>query len=389
MPDRDTIQIRPAREDDIPALMQLEMANFASDRLSKRRMRHWVQADNRIFLVLTMSGVVSGYCLILLHKGTRLARLYSIAVDGSARGKGLGRLLLTEGEEKAADQGRLFMRLEVARNNLGAIRLYESMGYVIFGEKQDYYQDHQDALRMQKRIRYLPQNLLTRKTPWYRQTTEFTCGPAALMMAMASLDAGFVPDRVQELSIWREATTIYMTTGHGGCHPVGLGLAAKRRGFRARVLINRDLPLFLDGVRTEQKREVLAVVDEEFHRQAEKAGVAIHVGEFRLTPLEQHLNDGGAVIILISTYRLDGKKAPHWVTITGMDDLCFYIHDPSPSGRDQVASDCQHIPVARADFEKMSAFGKQRLRTAVLVSTDREPSGLGPAAQQVVVNAGQ
>lgn len=363
------VQIRPAGESDIPALIALEQASFDTDRLSKRRIRHWVQTGNRIFLVLLIDKTVAGYCLILLHKGTRLARLYSIAIAGSARGKGLGKRLLTEAEELATDQGRLYMRLEVARNNRRAIRLYESMGYMIFGEKQDYYEDHQDALRMQKRIRYIPNNLLSRKTPWYRQTTEFSCGPAALLMAMASLKRKAVPlERVQELAIWREATTIYMTSGHGGCHPVGLGLAAKRRGFKVEVLINRDVPLFTDGVRSTNKREVLTLVDKEFHRQARKTGVKIIIGEIRQARLEEHLNNKGSVIILISTYRMDGRKAPHWVTLTGVDDMCFYMHDPSTASRDQISLDCQHIPVARADFEKMSTFGKQRLRTAVLIS---------------------
>jgi len=370
MSTRKTTIIRPAADTDINALVQLEQAAFDTDRLSQRRMRHWVQADNRIFLVLEDAAGLMGYCLILLHNGTRLARLYSIAINSAARGKGYGKLLLAAAEEQAAeDHGRLFMRLEVARNNDGAIKLYESMGYVVFGEFEDYYEDHQDALRMQKRIRYLPKNHLSRKTPWYQQTTEFTCGPSALMMAMKSLGKKAPMTRVEELNIWREATTIYMTTGHGGCHPVGLGLAARHRGFKAKVLINRNVPLFLDGVRTDKKRKVLELVDEEFHRQAKKDKVKIKFGEIRQTDIEAHLNKGGAVIILISTWRMDGKKAPHWVTITGMDDVCFYMHDPSPSPKDsQTSTDCQHIPVAREDFEKMSTFGKQRLRTAVLIS---------------------
>src|SRR5690606_26049220 len=125
----------------------------------------------------------------------------------------LGRQLLTAGEEKAAELGRLYMRLEVAQNNEPAIKLYESMGYTTFGSYEDYYEDHQDALRMQKRIRYIPQNLLTRQTPWYEQTTEFTCGAASLMMATASLNKQYVPSQSDELQIWREATTIFMTSG--------------------------------------------------------------------------------------------------------------------------------------------------------------------------------
>ena len=51
-------------------------------------------------------------------------------------------------------------------------------------------------------------------------------------------------------------------------------------------------------------------------------------------------------------------------------DVSFTIELTTPACplKDQIESDCQHIPVARKDFEKMSTFGKQRLRTAVLIS---------------------
>src|SRR5690606_34318742 len=141
-----------------------------------------------VFLSALHDQELLGYGLVLLHKGTRLARLYSIAVDKKARGLGIGILLLQALEEKAAARGRLFMRLEVAKNNKAAISLYEKNGYRIFGEYSDYYEDHGDALRMQKRIRHISAAQLNIAIPWYRQTTEFTCGPSSLMMAMAALD---------------------------------------------------------------------------------------------------------------------------------------------------------------------------------------------------------
>lgn len=362
------IIIRPVRREDEPALLLLEKASFSSDRLSKRRMRHWIQADNRLFLVATRNNILLAYCLILLHNGTRLARLYSIAVAEAARGQGVGQSLLSEAEEQAADLGRLFMRLEVARNNTSAIVLYERMGYVTFGSIHDYYEDHEDALRMQKRIRYIPANLLTRETPWFQQTTDFSCGPAALMMAMASLDRSRAMTQIEELTLWRESTTIFMTSGHGGCHPAGLALAAARRGYRAEVYTNQKQAAFVEGVRNPQKRAILELVDHDYWVQAHMAGITIQRSEIRQEHIAAHLNSQGAIIMLISTYRMDGKKAPHWVTVTGMDDQCIYVHDPDPTDAVQIEIDCQHIPIARADFEKMSGFGRQRLRTAVLIS---------------------
>lgn len=124
-PQSSEIVIRQVQQSDEAALISLEKASFDVDRLSKRRMRHWISASNRLFLVLTQNDKLVGYCLILLHSGTRLARLYSIAIDEPMRRLGLGEKLLHEAEENASGQGRLFMRLEVAQNNNAAIQLYK------------------------------------------------------------------------------------------------------------------------------------------------------------------------------------------------------------------------------------------------------------------------
>ena len=49
------------------------------------------------------------------------------------------------------------------------------------------------------------------------------------MMAMTALDPSRTMDANDEIRIWREATTVFMTSGHGGCGPYGLALAAHRR----------------------------------------------------------------------------------------------------------------------------------------------------------------
>jgi hypothetical protein len=308
-----------------------------------------------------------GYGLALLHRGTRLARLYSIAITVAGRGTGLGSRLLKAIETAAADKGRLFMRLEVARDNASAVALYQNHGYQIFDTYEDYYEDHRDALRMQKRIRYRPANMLNREVPWYQQTTEFSCGPAALMMAMASLDRSVALNQEQELDIWREATTIYMTSGHGGCHPIGLALAAQRRGFVAEVNTNKDTPAFIAGVRIPHKKEVMTTVDKQFREKARLADVKIRKRDVTQDLIAGWLKKGYAIVMLVSTYSTNGRKMPHWVTVTGMDDVCLYVHDSDPDEDSQTPLDCQHQPIAREDFARMSTFGSERLRTAVVL----------------------
>jgi ribosomal protein S18 acetylase RimI-like enzyme len=357
--------IREAEIGDIASLHELEQKCFASDRLNRRRFRYWIAAPNRVFLVAENADGVQGYGLAILHRGTRSARLYSLAVSPAVRGQGVADLLLHAIESLCADKGRLYMRLEVASTNSAAIGLYMKQGYTVFGSYAHYYEDDRDALRMQKRIRYLPANLLTRTVPWYRQATEFTCGPAALMMAMASLDPNLELSLKMELDIWRVATTIFMTSGHGGCHPLGLAIAARNLGFNVEVCLNKTTPLFIDSVRSPLKKSVLAVVDEQFHEKAANLDIQVNYDELSQDQIETWIHSGAMVIVLVSTYRMDGKKTPHWVTVTGMDDVCLYVHDPHVDRKVNVEIDCQHIPIAREDFTKMSAFGSERLRTAV------------------------
>jgi len=362
------IEVREVEPDDLEALLGLEAVAFDTDRLSRRSFRHWISGGKRAFLVATIEGTLAGYILVIYHRGTRLARLYSIATDPRFRGRGIARTLIEAGERAASDSGRFIMRLEVATDNKPAIALYESLGYLLFGSYLDYYDDHGDAARMQKRIHHYRVLEKHADVPWIRQTTAFTCGPAALMMAMRACSTGYLPSLHEELQIWREATTIFMTSGHGGCHPLGLALAARQRGFRAETWINQHQPLFVSGVRDANKKRVIAMVHEDYLQQAQQQDIGVYYGDISQQTLTQALDCGAIPLVLISTWRLDGKKAPHWVTVSGYDSECLYVHDPDQEEVGQTPLDCQFLPIAREDFARISCFGQSRLRTAVIVS---------------------
>tara|TARA_R110002110_G_scaffold415765_1_gene655129 strand:- start:4933 stop:6096 length:1164 start_codon:yes stop_codon:yes gene_type:complete len=371
-------EIRRAQPSDLPELLRLEAQCFSTDRLSRRSFRRWLKHEGCLFEVAVGQSGLLGYVLVILRRGTRLARLYSLAIDPAQRGLGLAEKLLLGAESAASERGALHMRLEVSAANVPATRLYQKLGYRKFGLYRHYYEDSSDALRMEKCIhRYAPAQD-SRRLPWVAQTTGFTCGPAALMMAMAGLDEHYVPSPVEEIEIWREATTIFMTSGHGGCHPVGLALAAVHRGFAAQAWVNQEGPLFVEGVRNANKKRVIELVHTAFLEKALSSDVSIRYVDVEQEALCEAFARGANVLMLISTYRLDHRKAPHWVLLSGYDDDCLYVHDPDlsthvTSGTDiaehaRVAMECQHLPIAREDFSAMSSFGSSRLRAAVVVS---------------------
>ncbi len=372
--------LRPALPDDLDALTALEQRCFSSDRLTRRSFRQWLKRQHAGLIVAQNEHQqLAGYVLVLLQPGTRLARLYSIAVDPQQRGKKLGEQLLGAAEGYAHQQHRLFLRLEVRKDNTVAIALYERLGYRLFAQTVDYYEDHEDALRYQKRLHYLADlpdlsgqaHAASTQTgrlqlPWVQQTTPFTCGPACLLMALAALKKQ-APTVTEELLLWREATTIYMTAGHGGCHPLGLALAARQRGLSARVWCNQAGPLFLDSVRDRDKKSVITTLHDHFVSECSRHRVPVCYDDFSATDLDNAISVGSIVLVLISTWRLDRRKAPHWVAISGSDEECFYIHDPDP-GEDQVPMDCQHVPITRYKFEQMRQYGQAKLRTAVVLN---------------------
>jgi len=367
--------IRPAAVADIDALAALEQRCFQSDRLSKRRFRYMLTKANAALLVDATGGALRGYVLVLFHAGTSLARMYSIAVAPEHRGAGLGEALLGAGERAALEHGCVEMRLEVRSDNEASIRLYRRLGYRQFGRYADYYEDHMDALRLEKLlVPRLGAELVG--VPYYRQTLDFTCGPASLMMAMKSLDPGLALNRALELRIWRESTTVFMTSGHGGCGPYGLALAAHHRGFDVEIYVNDEGALFVDSVRSEEKKEVIRLVQADFVREIEQAGIPVHYASLRTGELKREFDSGGIPIVLISSYRIYKEKFPHWVVVTGFDERFVYVHDPyvdEQAGKSET--DVVNLPILQSDFERMARYGKSGQR-AVLVL--RRPAFASP-----------
>lgn len=359
--------MRTATISDLDALVALEARCFDSDRLSRRSFRRMLKQAHADVLVHESGAGLEGYALVLYHKGTHLARLYSIAVDPAARGRGVGRNLLAAAESAALARGCITMRLEIRTDNTTAEKLYRESGYRQFGKYLDYYEDHADALRMEKSLARDLRPALAR-VPYYRQTTEFTCGPAALMMAMAALESGLQLDRRLELRLWRESTTIFMTAGHGGCGPFGMALAVHHRGFDVKLWVNDRDALFVDSVRSEAKKEVMRIVHEDFAEEIEQSRIEVEYGPVTLEELQAEFSAGGIPVVLISSWRIYGERFPHWVVVTGFDERFVYVHDPYvDEEKGKLVLDSTDMPISRDEFSGMARYGRSAQRAALII----------------------
>ena len=142
--------IRPATPADLDALLALERAAFTSDHLSRRQYRQHLHSPTAAVLAAVDTDGLLGKAVVFFRRNSDIARLYSIAVNVRARGRGVGEALLHAVEKASRARGCTRLRLEVRQDNTGAMRLYERLGYRRFAARAGFYEDGADAWRYEK-----------------------------------------------------------------------------------------------------------------------------------------------------------------------------------------------------------------------------------------------
>lgn len=150
-----SVTLRPATAADAESLATLDEACFpAADRFPLRVWRHLLGPARRRRSSLTILAEaedrVVGSINLLLRRGSRVARLYTLAVHPDARGQGLANRLL--GEALAAAPKRCdVLSLEVRADN-PARALYDRWGLTVSEVLPGYYRDGADGVRMRVAI---------------------------------------------------------------------------------------------------------------------------------------------------------------------------------------------------------------------------------------------
>lgn len=147
------VRVRRAESSDLDDLVTLEERTFDSDRLSRAQYRRHLDSDSAQVLVASANHRrFLGTAVLFFRKGSGVARLYSLATQPEARGKGVGTALLDAAVQVAGRRGCRALRLEVRTDNTVAIGLYERLGFRRIGRYQRYYQDGADAWRYEKAL---------------------------------------------------------------------------------------------------------------------------------------------------------------------------------------------------------------------------------------------
>lgn len=171
--------------------------------------------------------------------------------------------------------------------------------------------------------------------PYYPQSLDYTCGPAALMMALRHFDPAFPLTQAAEVDLWREANMVEIR----GTSPQGLARAARRRGFRTRIVTNTDRLILRDRILErwpDVDAEVLDFFFRDLVRKCEAEGIPVRQREVTASDLRIALSREELPVLLTSTRVASPEHIPHWVLLTGWVEDAFYLNNPDvPGGRKQ------------------------------------------------------
>jgi ribosomal protein S18 acetylase RimI-like enzyme len=393
-PGAPAVRVRIATRADLDALLALEQRVFATDRLSRRSLHHLLASPAAAILVAEdHPGHLAGTAIVLFRPRSAVARLYSIAVAPHMGGRGVGVMLIAAAEAAAAARDCRSLRLEVHVTNHAAIARYRKSGYREFGRVSGYYEDGGDALRFEKRL--VPDLPALRNAPPYvHQTTDFTCGPACILMALAWADPKrFQPTPARELELWRQATTIFpcSNAGPGGCEPYGMAVTLARHGLKPEIYVSRPPPYFLESVKSTDARRVMELTQVGFQNEVRALAIPSHLTPVNESALMRAFDAGSVAIILVSGYHMVARGKPHWIFAFGRDGRHVLMHDPAALRDDRgMALAAETYAVPWSELERVADLRPAQGRPAHASSarSSQAHGGHAPLSAAIIIRKG-
>lgn len=141
------IKIQKISKKDIPTIQQIEQVCFPF--LNKENFDFVIKSDNYLYYSLVLNSKIIGYVGVSIQYDE--SDLNFICVLPEFRGKGYSKLLLEFIIDKLKSKNIKKLFLEVSEDNVVAINLYKSFGFILISKRKNYYHD-KAALVMVKEL---------------------------------------------------------------------------------------------------------------------------------------------------------------------------------------------------------------------------------------------
>jgi ribosomal-protein-alanine N-acetyltransferase len=130
------VVVRPASEEDLPAVEKLDEDVFGDVALSLMVLKFLYLPFRKTWHVVECDGVLAGYALVCPDSDNSEAWLMGLAVSGDHQGRGLGRQLMKQAMVSMMKAGANDAYITVRPDNEAAYHLYQQFGFTQKGEEK-------------------------------------------------------------------------------------------------------------------------------------------------------------------------------------------------------------------------------------------------------------
>jgi Peptidase_C39 like family len=169
--------------------------------------------------------------------------------------------------------------------------------------------------------------------PYYAQSSEFTCGPACVLMVMKHFEPGRRIDRNLEFEVWRQCNMV----GIRGADPYGVSVPLIDGGYEVQLVTQRRA--IVDSAQW-KRRLVHRLSSEEVElslfgmrqnrMRALKRGLKVTFKRPLVDDIVTGLGEDFVPIALVHMGVVHSLNIPHWVVVTGADRETVHFNDPYP-----------------------------------------------------------
>jgi Peptidase_C39 like family len=189
------------------------------------------------------------------------------------------------------------------------------------------------------------------KIPYYAQTSEFSCGPACVLMIFKFFNSNLKLNRTLEFEVWRQCNMI----GVKGADPFGMSVPLLDAGYEVHLVTERrsmiDPDLWRSRIQeirlTPEDEDLTAFGIAENKKRAQGRGLTVEYTRLTVERVAKSFHEGFIPMALVHMGVVHQLDIPHWVVVTDAGDDYVAFNDPYPP------KGGKNICVSREEFRQM------------------------------------
>jgi len=170
--------------------------------------------------------------------------------------------------------------------------------------------------------------------PYYAQSSDFTCGPACVLMVMKHFDRDLEIGRELEFEVWRQCNMI----GVRGADPFGLSVPLLESGYDVRLITQRSRTVDDDDAWRRRLRRIFSSEEielsifgmKENRERALRRRLPVTFKRPVVADILRGVRLDQVPIALVHMGVIHSLNIPHWIVVTDADREYIVFNDPYP-----------------------------------------------------------